>query len=269
MLLSRNSNLSTRADANHEKFKQETIPGAKYIKLADLTEPNAEVPQTLPSHEVFMDFVKRNSIKKTDQLIFFEQNAILAAARPWFIFKEFGHPNSFLLEGTLQSWKSQGYPTSTNNNNNMPPNESGDYSYNFNNNSLIDFENIMKLLKERSNKWQFVDSRAPGDFTGQNEMRFKGVRKGHIPGATNVFFKDLFDQQNNLKSKEELRTLFKAQGVDIDKPIVSYCMRGITACINLAALEYLGVDLDKNTKLYDGSWSEFGLREESKNYTGI
>ena len=46
---------------------------------------------------------------------------------------------------------------------------------------------------------------------------------------------------------------------DRDEPIVAYCNGGVAATVPLFALHRLGY---KNLANYDGSWNEWGVREE-------
>ena len=57
-----------------------------------------------------------------------------------------------------------------------------------------------------------------------------------------------------MKSDEELTQIFKDIGVDLSKPIINTCGSGVTACVVELGLNIIG----KPSKVYDGSWSEYG-----------
>jgi thiosulfate/3-mercaptopyruvate sulfurtransferase len=101
--------------------------------------------------------------------------------------------------------------------------------------------------------WRLLDARAPERFSGQSETIDK--KAGHIPGATNHFFKWNVDERNVLRSQQELRARFSESlgGISADR-VVCYCGSGVTACQNLLALEHVGL---RGAKLYPGSWSEW------------
>ena len=75
--------------------------------------------------------------------------------------------------------------------------------------------------------------------------------------------KILSEDAINLNDKEwfQIENLIKKLGIDIKKNIICSCGSGVTACILKFALELLNEN--KNIKIYDGSWSEWGTKEDS------
>ncbi|MFP3339498.1 rhodanese-like domain-containing protein, partial [Micrococcus sp. SIMBA_131] len=84
-----------------------------------------------------------------------------------------------------------------------------------------------------------IDSRAPERFNGEKEPIDQ--KAGHIPGAINYFWKDNLNENQKWKDPEE-RVGINEHG---QEPIV-YCGSGVTACVNLLALQEAGV----HAKLY-------------------
>lgn len=75
-----------------------------------------------------------------------------------------------------------------------------------------------------------------------------------LPGSKNVPW-DWLVKEGCYKSPAELKAIFANQQVDIMLPTVISCGSGMTAAVVLLALILLG---NKNVKLYDGSWAEWG-----------
>ena len=78
---------------------------------------------------------------------------------------------------------------------------------------------------------------------------------GHIPGACNLPFGALYNEDGTFRSRDEMRRLFAAADVDPFEPFTASCGSGVTAISLIFAAHLLGND---STKLYDGSWSEWG-----------
>ena len=107
---------------------------------------------------------------------------------------------------------------------------------------------------------QIVDARPSRRFEGVDPEPRPDISSGHMPNAYNVPFMDCLKENRELKSKEELLSTFKANGVDIDGNIVATCGSGVTACI--VALSIFTCN-GKEIPVYDGSWVEWATKEPS------
>jgi thiosulfate/3-mercaptopyruvate sulfurtransferase len=116
------------------------------------------------------------------------------------------------------------------------------------------------LANTYSHASQLVDARSIGRFHGTEPEPRPGIRGGHVPGSLNLPYPELVNPDGTLKSAAELRARFAAAGVDPDQPVAALCGSGLTACAVLLALASLGND---RTRLYDGSWTEWGGRGDT------
>ncbi len=111
---------------------------------------------------------------------------------------------------------------------------------------LADIEDATDLSKV------VIDARAPERYRGESEPL--DARAGHIPGARSLPCRGNLDESGMLLPLDVLRKRLKTVGASAERPVVSYCGSGVTACHNLLVLEHCGLG---QGRLYPGSWSEY------------
>ena len=181
---------------------------------------------------------------------------MFSAARIWFMFKAFGHNNVSLLNGGFPAWIDSGGDVS-NKINNL---KATIYKAKLNKLLIADYNQVLENLSNQ--KYQVLDARSPDRFSGISEEPRPGMKSGHIPKSKNLYFNDLIDQDTKkFVKKEVIENLIKKLNIDLNKDIICSCGSGVTACIIKFAIEL--ISKNKNIKIYDGSWSEWGTIEDS------
>ena len=112
----------------------------------------------------------------------------------------------------------------------------------------------MAYVKANKDKVLLVDVRSKDEFNGIDEDEFI-TRKGHIPGAINFEYKNILNEDDTIKTKEEIAKVLKDAGITSDKEIILYCASSVRAGIVYIALTSI---LDfPNVKVYDGAFYEW------------
>ncbi len=231
------------------------IPGAVFFDIDDIADTDSGLPHTVPSPEKFSSRVRRLGLGDGSRIVVYDSGNWMAAARVWWMFRLFGHHDISVLDGGLAKWRAEGYAV------NDVPVMPRDRHFTARKNSLMmrDIDQMLANI-ERPGE-QVVDVRSPGRFNGTEPEPRAGMRSGHIPGSLNLPYSGLFDSETReMLTPKALRAAFRGAGVDLAKPVVTSCGSGVTACVALLALHLMG---HRDLALFDGSWSEWGSRDDT------
>jgi thiosulfate/3-mercaptopyruvate sulfurtransferase len=118
-------------------------------------------------------------------------------------------------------------------------------------------KDMMRNLETRAEL--VLDARAAGRFDGSVPEPRPGMRGGHIPGAASLPFSELLEN-GFMRPAEELREIFAARGVGADTKTITSCGSGVTAAVLTLGLAVAGLP---EAPIYDGSWAEWGSRDDT------
>lgn len=237
-----------RRDAQAE-YEAGHIPGAVFMDLAELTDPAATIENSLPPAEKFASRMQSLGLGDGSRIVLYDDSKIKSSARAWFMLRLFGAHNVALLDGGLAKWKAEGRPLAQGKENLRHRH----FTVWSEDRSLRHKADVLANIASRAE--QVVDARSAARFSGAEADPRPQIASGHIPGSLNVPYTELFNPDGTWKDKEGLKAAFEKAGVDIDKPIVTSCGSGMTACVLAFGLHLLG---RSNVALYDGSWTEWG-----------
>lgn len=226
------------------------IPGAIFCDLDAISDQQTPLPHMLPSAEQFARHAGLLGVGDDTFVVVYDASGFnMSAARVWWMFRAFGHDSVAVLDGGLGKWRSEGRPL-----------EAGVVTASSRTfNPLARPKMVRSIEALRKNlttvREQVLDARSRGRFAGTEPEPRAGLRGGHIPGSRNLPFTALVRPDGTLLPPAELRARFEEAGIQLDKPVVTTCGSGTTACALLLGLHVLGAG---STALYDGSWTEWG-----------
>jgi thiosulfate/3-mercaptopyruvate sulfurtransferase len=243
-----------------EDYDRGHIPGAVFFDIDDIAEPGTSLPHMIPSPELFARKMEGLGIGDDDRVIVYDSAGLSSAGRAWWMLRLFGHHNVALLDGGLPKWKTEGRPLETA----VPNPPRRRFTARFDPALVRDKQALLDNLSTR--REQVVDARAAGRFAGIAEETRPGLRRGHIPESRNLPYDRVTDPQTHrLRDADELSVLFRDVDIALDRPIVTSCGSGVTACALAFALHLIG---HPGAAVYDGSWSEWGLPGDTPVETG-
>ncbi|KAL1892910.1 hypothetical protein Sste5346_006803 [Sporothrix stenoceras] len=245
-------------------FRKQRIPKARFFDLDKVIDRRSPYPHMLPSAKDFAAAMSELGIRKEDTVVVYDSKelGIFSAPRVGWTLKIFGHPKVHILNN-FRIWVDEGLPT-----------ESGEvYSVEccaypipeVDNTKVASYEDVREVAldhnKEGAEGVQIIDARSSGRFTGEAPEPRPGLSSGHMPGSVNIPFDTVLDPASKtFLPADTLKDLFQKKGIDPEKPIISSCGTGVTACVIETALEEAQYGSPAQRRVYDGSWTEWAQR---------
>ena len=245
-------------DARSE-YEAEHIAGAVFLDLDEVSDSSNPVPHMFPPEPKFASRMASLGLRDGQRFVVYDNSPLHSAARAWWMLRSFGAHYVAILDGGLQKWKAEGRPLEAG----RPQVRHGHFSPSLDPKAVADKAEVAALLG--SGGQEIVDARGAGRFTGEEAEPRAGLASGHIPGSKNLPQGRLFNPDNSWKRGDALKAEFDSAGVDLERPMVATCGSGITACVLLFGAHLLGKE---DSRLYDGSWSEWGSDPATPKATG-
>lgn len=234
------------------RYLEQHIPGAVFFDIDELSDHGTSLPHMLPRAEEFARKMGAMGIGDGMTLVVYEQTGVFSAARAWWMLRSFGVREVYVLDGGLEAWNEAGLPIESGQVQRSP----ATFTATLEEGSIRDFEQMREMI---GTKGQILDARSAGRFAGTSPEPRPGLSSGHMPGATSVPFTELAEG-GRMRSPEELKGIFAAKKVDLERPITTTCGSGVTAAVIALGLQIAGA---KDVSLYDGSWAEYASRPEA------
>jgi thiosulfate/3-mercaptopyruvate sulfurtransferase len=231
-----------------EQFAQGHIPGAVHFDLFGLSLVDTrEAPLKAFMHMIH-HVLELRGVSDAKEVVFYEANSGMRAARGLWFLEYFGHPNARMLDGGFDAWKAAGGTITTES---VVP-KAATFKTTERPEVLATADDVLRSLNKKG--IAILDTRSDGEYLG---IHVRAARGGAVPGAIHIEWTENLDAGGKFKSNTELKNMYDKAGITPDKEVISYCQGGYRAAHSYVALRLLGFPKVRN---YIGSWKEWGDR---------
>lgn len=235
-----------------DKYAAVHIKGSINLPPSELVN-NEPIAYVNKSTSEIAKILGEKGISADKEIVLYDNGTSKYSGRMYWVLKYMGAKDVKILNGELDAWKAGRKPITKTPTKPTPTTFTADVQGQY----LAKMDEVMNATS--GGNFILVDARSAEEFNGTDETV---LRKGHIPGAVHIEYKELLDAKGKLKSKEELTAIFAANGVTSDKTVILYCATSVRAGIEFMALtsilEY------PNVKLYDGAYTEWQTNASNK-----
>ena len=246
-----------------EVYRRGHIPGAVHFNWSgELNDPNNPIDSMMAPAEQIEAAIGKVGIDNNTRIIAYDDEGGHFASRVWLALARYGREDQLrILDGGWTKWVEEDRQVSTDIPSVNPKEFHIDQSA-ARPEIIATADDVLAAMKDKRTK--ILDVRRMSEFTGE-ELRAK--RGGRIPGATYFFWQDnlKWDKDRSFVSDDEIHELNEAAGITEETPVITYCQGGVRAALSALALMMTGV---KNVRVYDGSWAEWGNRDDLPIETG-
>lgn len=243
-----------------DDYRASHIPGAVYLNWSrDLSDPNHAVENMIAPAEQVAEVMQRLGIGDDTRIISYDQEGGHFAARLWLVLARYGHGEQLrILDGGWTAWTQEDRPVTS-----ATTQTANSATVAF---TIDPARERPKLVADAAEVTAatanpdalVLDVRRMTEYTGE-EVRAK--RGGRVPGAAWLFWQDNlnWDGDRRFRASESLGERATSVGASRATPVITYCQGGVRAAHAAIALMMAGYE---NVQVYDGSWAEWGNRDD-------
>lgn len=246
----------------YSDYLEAHLPGAVFVDLSTELASSASAAagrHPLPTPEDFAATVARWGAGAGQDLVFYDDQGGLSAARGWWLARHAGL-RARVLDGGLQAWIAAGGEMEAGAVTPSEPEHPATVSWG--QLPVLDSDDVGALAADPAPDAVVLDARAGERFRGEVEPI--DPRAGHIPGALSAPTAQNLGPGRRFLSPTILGERFAELGAVPGASVGVYCGSGVTASHEVLALAITGVE----AALYPGSWSQWSADDARPLATG-
>ena len=243
------------ADMQKSRYEAGHIPGARFLDMNQIVwEGDPAWGTEMRSLAEIDNALEMAGVSEGQHMVVYAPNPLFAA-RVFMPLEVMGlRGNVSMLDGGFGGWQEDGREISVE----SPTFNRGSISLVAQDDILVTADWIHQRLLDPGTA--LVDARPDDEYTGEDGGLGGTSNPGHIPGAAQIYWEELVVSRPlpTVHSLDQLTELFLSAGAEEGDTVVAYCMVGWRASFTYFAARLLGYE----TKFYDGSWRDWGTRED-------
>jgi thiosulfate/3-mercaptopyruvate sulfurtransferase len=219
------------------------LPGAAFVDLdRDITGVEGPGRHPIPTRAQFEEAMRTARVDSGSRVVVYDDQGGLSAARLWWLLRYYGHSAAAVLDGGFPAWQGplEAAP--------VGPPRGGFQAAEPDSTMVVDRDQV-----RTAGEAVLFDARATERFRGEVEPL--DSKAGHIPGARNVPWRSNLGADWRFLPPEQLRRKYAAAA---GRDVIAYCGSGVSAGVDLLALELAGFS---GARLYEGSWSDWSRHD--------